>query len=154
MVSVIQYRHGSVLAWAVGIALCVACNTLPSDLKDYRERCERMNAEPIGPTPDDPHDGFKEVYGCNVEAAELAAPYPDGTLIVKESCPNGPCRDGDMVWLIASARKDNGRWRWNEYTRNFEDEEFVEILASENVCINCHKRVEEKDWIYTVYRAP
>ena len=112
-----------------------------------------MNAAPIAPTHDDPHDGFKEVYGCNVTADDLKVPYPDGTLIVKESCPNGPCRDDNFVWLIASARKSNGKWRWNEYTRNFADESFAEIIAPEETCISCHKKVEATDWIYSVYQS-
>ena len=140
------------LSFGLSLVLSMGCTTLPDDIPGYQDKCIRMNADPIAPTDDDPHEGYKEVYACDVGESDLKVPYPDGTVMVKESCPHGPCRDGEMVWLIATARKANGSWSWNEYTRNFEDEDFVEILADESVCTNCHKKVEALDWIYTPYQ--
>ena len=84
----------------------------------------------------------------------ILSPFPDGTIIVKESCADGPCNEGDnFAWLVATARKSDGHWTWNEYTRNFADEPFVEILAPEQVCVDCHEKVESIDWIYTPYES-
>lgn len=132
-------------------ALAAACGgALPGDIPGYDARCVRMNATPIAVTDPDPHNGVKNVYACNVPQQALQAnkrPFPDGTVIVKESR-----RDGNpWIWLIATARKQGGKWRWNEYTRNAADGQFRHILAPESVCTNCHDRVDDEDWIFTSY---
>lgn len=144
-----------ILAWCLLVPLGGCGEELPADVAGYAERCVKMNAKLIEPTDDDPHEGYKNVYACNIEAADLltaagapALPYPDGTMIVKESSRENQ----DYVWLIATARKQGGAWRWDEYTRNFPEEEFVRIAASEKVCIDCHTKVEAADFIYTVYQ--
>lgn len=138
------------LAWPSACA-----EPLPDDVENYREECLKMNCEPIGVTKDDPHDGEKDVFACNLSEDELlrtldGAPFPDGTLIVKESTR----RDSDYPWLIATARKRGNDWKWDEYTKNFEDEEFLHILSGESVCTDCHKKVSYRDWIFTVYQPP
>lgn len=140
-----------VLAGGVSAA---CADTLPDDIADYRSRCVKMNRDPIPRTgDDDPHDGNKDVYACDVPLVTLEAnqrPFSDGAVFVKESTRD----DVDFPWLIATARRVDGEWQWNEYTRNFESEEFVEILASEQVCIDCHVAVESIDWIYTQFEQP
>jgi hypothetical protein len=68
-------------------------------------------------------------------------------IIVKES--RQP--PDDFPWLVATARKVDGTWRWDEYTRNFADEELSRIVSGEPVCIDCHRKVAAVDWIYTSY---
>lgn len=111
-----------------------------------------MTPEPLPPTADDPHDGHKRVWACDVDAAVVAEtprslddPWPDGTLIVKDSVKEHQ----GYVWLVATARKTDGRWSWREYTRNFEGDDFLRILAPESVCVDCHRKAETSDWIYT-----
>lgn len=135
-------------------ALVGCTEGLPDDIRGYRDRCISMTPEPIPPSDDDPHAGTKRVWACNVTEADLLDgsgnpkfPYPDGTLIVKESQKQGQ----DHVWLIATARKEAGSWTWNEYTRNFENELFAHILADESVCTGCHKDAKGTDWIWTVF---
>lgn len=131
---------------------------LPSDVEGYAERCILLNASPIPSTgSSDPHEGVKNVYACNVTADQLRdgagkqiIPYPDGTLIVKESR-----RDGQPhVWLIALMRKEAGTWQWSEYNRNFDDQDFGKLAVKESVCTGCHNKVEAADWVYTPYTAP
>ena len=89
----------------MGAAACG--DPLPDDLSDYETRCIAMNPTPIPPTPDDPHSGFKTVYACNISEDVLeegTRPFPEGTLIVKESIKEGE----DAPWLIATARKGSG----------------------------------------------
>ncbi len=136
---------------------------LPSDLEDYAERCILLNPTPIPPTTehdpseDDPHEGYKNVYACDIELGDLIdefgaprLPYPDGTVMVKESTKP----EQGYVWLVALASKASGSWVWEEYTRNFADEPLVQIPAPEEVCIDCHRKVEAIDYIYTVYQPP
>lgn len=128
-----------------------ACSpTLPSDVPGYESRCLRLNAQPIPRYAGDPHKGMKNVYVCNASMEQVKAntrPFPDGTLIVKDST-----REGELhTWLIATARKESGSWRWDEYTRNFGDEDFRQILAGESVCTGCHVKARDADWIFTTY---
>lgn len=126
---------------------------LPQEVEDYQTRCTRMNAEPIARYDGDPHAGTKNVFACGVDLAFLRAgtrPFPDGTLIVKESVRRGET----FVWLTATARKRDGRWHWDEYTRNFSDEAFERVLVSESVCTGCHDRAKGIDWIFTQFTTP
>ena len=121
----------------------------PEDVLAY-EDCPKLNDALLPKRSDDPHEGRKNVYACNVPCDEVdSRPFPDGALIVKESIKEGQ----DYPWLIATARKSKGEWRWDEYTRNFASEDFAHILASEEVCIDCHRKWKAADWIATG-RAP
>ena len=131
-----------------------ACSTpLPSDIGDYANDCILMTPEPHPPTSGDPHDGFKDVYACGIELAALVAltntgdPWPEDSMVLKESTKGYQ----DYPWLIATARKENGKWAWAEYTRNFPDEDFGQILVSEDVCVDCHKDFADTDFIFTRY---
>ena len=144
---------------ALASALLGACadEALPTAFSDYAERCIKMNQNPISPTPDDPHEGWKNVYACDVEVSDLITdvgapnvPYPDGTVIVKESTKE----EQGFVWLVALATKDGDEWRWEEFTRNFEDEALLKIPAPEAACQGCHEDAKEIDYIFTIYQAP
>jgi hypothetical protein len=133
------------------VALAAGCgSSLPDDVPGYESRCVRMNREPIARYDGDPHQGTKNVYACNMEQPRLQAnirPFAEGALIVKEST-----RAGDSFpWLIAIARKQGGVWQWDEYTRNFADEDFRHILAGQSVCTGCHVKAQAADWIFTTY---
>lgn len=151
-------RSPAPLLVLLALSLAACSEELPADVPGYADRCVRMNVEPIPPTEgDDPHEGEKNVYACNVTVGDLLAsdgsrilPYPDGTLIVKES--SKPSQG--FVWLVATARKAGGSWEWDEYTRNFASEDLLRIPSSEAVCVDCHRKVEAVDWIYTGYQAP
>lgn len=139
------------LGMVLAVSFFVACTeALPDDVYGYRQNCIRLNADPIPPTEDDPHRGTKNVYACNITADALDAgtfPYPDGTLIVKESTKPGQ----DYTWLIATARKADSEWSWDEYKRNFGNEDFYRLPVSESVCTDCHKKAKDTDFVFTVY---
>lgn len=139
------------LAFAAALAGASCGESLPPDVEGYEARCIKMSPEPIPPYDGDPHRGMKNVYACGVDRALVEAnarPFPDGTMIVKDST-----RDGTR-WLIATARKQGGAWRWDEYTRNFDNEEFVHIVSGQGVCVGCHERARTFDYIYTRYVGP
>jgi hypothetical protein len=136
------------------IGLAAGCEAeLPADVEGYAERCVKMNPAPIAPYEGDPHRGMKNVYACNVDPALLRAnqrPFPEGTLIVKDST-----RPPESApWLVATARKRDGGWQWDEYTRNFPDESLRRILAGQSVCTGCHQQARALDWIFTAYSPP
>jgi len=123
---------------------------LPEDIRDYDTRC--VSIATAGPYKGDPHSGNKRIFACNVELAALQAgtrPFPDGTIIVKESTKPGKCDP----WLIATMRKKAGKWSWEEFTRNFADEDYGELLVPESTCTNCHKDAEEVDWVFSQFSA-
>ena len=145
-------RYFLIFTVAFGLSNC-ADETLVADYK-VAEDCFQMNAELIEPTEDDPHQGYKNVYACNVTPEELrdeagapVFPYPEGTLIIKESTRENQ----DYRWLIATAEKKGGNWEWKEFTRNFANEEFAKLPVSEDTCVNCHNKVKALDYIYTIY---
>ena len=129
---------------------------IPGDIANYETECILMTPEPHGPTEDDPHQGFKNVYACGISLDDLLAGtnegvlWPEGSWVLKESTKEHQ----DFPWLIATASKSGGAWEWAEYTRNFESEEFLQIPVGEDVCIDCHKKVESSDFIYTRYLPP
>jgi len=139
------------------VALSACGEILPADIEGFEDDCELMNRRPFPPAgDDDPHDGFKNVYACNVPLDDLEdnkRPFPEGTIIIKTSTREGE----DEPWLIATARKRDGEgvssWRWDEYTRNFEDEDFRRIPVGQSTCTDCHKDVESVDSIFTFYQA-
>jgi hypothetical protein len=140
------------LPWGVLSSGCT--DGLPADVDGYADRCVRLNKLPIAEVPDDPHLGVKNVYVCNLAATDLLngdgstlLPYPEGTLIVKEARR----ANQDFVWQVATARKVGGSWGWDEYQRNFADQDFGRLPVSESVCIDCHRRVEVADWMFTPY---
>lgn len=61
---------------------------------------------------------------------------------------------GGLLLLVATARKERGTWRWDEYTRNFPDEGPRRILVGQGVCTGCHQQVREADWIFTHFSRP
>ncbi|MFT7579139.1 MAG: hypothetical protein ACI9MR_000801 [Myxococcota bacterium] len=153
-----RLRHAYILCLllaGLGMTTFTGCSDeFPGELEDYAERCVKMNEAVIPPTPSDPHDGNKNVYACNVSVDQLVdsegnqlRPLPPGTIVIKESTRTYH----DFVWLRAVARRDANGWSWAEYTRNFDNEEFKQILAPESLCTDCHKDAIAKDWIFTNY---
>ena len=133
------------VAAALALATAACSDVLPDDARDPAARCIRLNAQPIPPTARDPHAGTKNVYVCDADPDRR--PFPDGTLVVKQSTRAGE----SFPWLVATARKRAGAWQWDEYTRNFADEELVHNLAAESVCTGCHVRARDLDWIFTSF---
>ena len=133
-------------------ATTIGCGEpLPPRFESYEASCIRMTAEEVPPYPDDPHYGFKHVYACEVEAEHVGEPpYPDGTVILKTSRQE----EHTHPYLIATAEKVDGQWRWAEYMRNFEWEPFLKLPISEQVCTDCHAAVSDSlDWIFTGLEA-
>ena len=142
-------------AWGLmGLGLASCAERLPEDVRNYQSDCLLMT-EGIAEVPDDPHRGTKNVYACNASYDELRAnarPFADGVIMVKEATR----ADADFVWLVSTARKIDGGWQWDEYTRNFDDEDFVHIISGEGACIDCHRDVSIPafDWIFSRCNVP
>ena len=137
-----------ILVWG----LFGACGEpIPADLLDYEASCVRMTAEEVPPYPEDPHNGFKHVYACHIDAELVGQPpYPDGTLILKTARK----AEHSYPFLIATAQKSDGAWSWAEYTRNFEDQDYLKLPIAEQVCTDCHAAVADGlDWIFTGLEA-
>ena len=148
---------------AVSLSAC-ASDPFPENLIGYgaNDECVVLNLDPIPPDDDVPHPGYKTVYACH-ETPEvffedgqwIGSPYPDGTLFIKESCMDAGCGEveDDFVFLIATAEKVSGAWKWHEYTRNFNYEELLEVPFPESACIGCHEDVAANDYMFTGYQA-
>lgn len=141
------------LCLALTLAAAAACgDTLPSDIEGYETapECVRLNKDPIPAYQGDPHKGIKNVFACHVDLPALLAntrPFPEGTIIVKESRREGEA----FTWLVATARKRQGRWRWDEYTRNFDNESHERLLVAQSKCMDCHAGAAAQDFIFSNY---
>jgi hypothetical protein len=130
---------------------------LPADVAGYRTWL-RMNAEPIpihGAA--DAHFGTKDVW-VNQPREVLAPggirrlPFPDGTVLLKESTRPGR----DFVGLVSIMRKragtdpDHGDWEFVEYGRASAGEALAEVGRGE-ICWTCHAFAasRQQDWVYT-----
>jgi hypothetical protein len=151
------------LVISVGLMAC-ASDPLPESLNDYvtSETCVVLNLDPIPPDSHVPHPGYKTVYACHdqpeiffEDEQWIGTPYPDGTMIIKESCMDAGCGEveDDFVFLVATAEKISGAWQWHEYTRNFDYEELLEVPFPESSCIGCHEDVAAADYMFTGYEA-
>ncbi|HYR95704.1 MAG TPA: cytochrome P460 family protein [Candidatus Binatus sp.] len=128
---------------------------LPGDIAGYGSWL-RMNAEPIPVHPvGDAHFGTKNVYVNQTRDAIAPGgvqqlPFPDGTILVKESTRPGR----DFIGLVSIMRKRagsdpaHGDWQWVEYARSSGQETFAEV-ERDAVCWTCHKIREPWDWVYT-----
>jgi hypothetical protein len=121
----------------------------------------RLNDEPIPPRQGgDAHLGTKNVY-VNQDRMALAPagaqvfPYPDGTILVKESTRPG----ADFVGLVAVMRKRSGSdpahgdWLFVEYSRTSATARF-RLLARDGVCFGCHQAALDSDWVFTTLPPP
>lgn len=139
---------GLLVAMSAGLIACG--DTLPDDVQGYETRCLLMTPTPLPPREDDPHDGHKNVYACGVPLAFLQAgtrPFPEGALIVKASTRPGQ----SFPWLVATARRRQDGWRWDEYTRNFDNEPLQRLLVPQSTCSGCHEQARGVDWIFTTW---
>jgi hypothetical protein len=128
---------------------------LPDDTAGYNTWL-RLNANPIPPIDGgDAHRGTKNVFVNQTREAiapggQQQFPYPEGTIVVKESTRPG----ADFIGLIAIMRKKQGSdpahndWTFVEYTRNAADAEFSEV-ASGGVCTGCHSGARDTDYVWT-----
>ncbi len=115
----------------------------------------KLNAKPIPPVAGgDPHNGNKNVF-VNQKKDTIAPggvqkfPYPDGSIVVKESTRPGK----DFIGLIAIMEKKKGAnaphndWIFTEYTRNANDAVFKKI-AEGVLCSGCHSQVKDRDYVF------
>jgi hypothetical protein len=127
---------------------------LAADIAGY-ESWLRMNAEPILVHPvGDAHFGTKNVYANQTRDAIAPGgvqqfPYPDGTILVKESTRPGR----DFIGLVSVMRKragsdpEHGDWEWVEYARSSGEEAFAEV-GRDAICWTCHGLREPWDWVF------
>jgi hypothetical protein len=128
---------------------------LPADVVGYRSWL-RLNRDPIPVHPEsDAHYGTKHVY-VNQPRDALAPggtqrlPYPDGTIVVKESVRPGR----GFVGLVSIMRKragsdpEHGDWSWVELGRD-DAGEALATVGRDVICWSCHVRIARKDWVFT-----
>jgi hypothetical protein len=96
-----------------------------------------------------PHGAFLTTYvsDTTLEALEnRTGQLPDGAIVVKENySPEKELAAVTVMYRKAGYNPESGDWFWLKYDPS------GEILAEGRVegCINCHKAVEDNDWIYT-----
>ena len=140
--------------WLLILFLPACETTLPDAVEGYADRCPKLNPSEIPPYDGDPHPGMKNVYACDVDRSVVEAnlrPFPEGTVIVKEST-----RPGESTPLVGGHRTASrtAAGARDEYTRNFSDESLRRNLAGQSICTDCHQRARALDSNITRFARP
>jgi hypothetical protein len=105
----------------------------------------RLNARPIvgGSSA---HVGVKQVYASK---RKRGARFPVGTIVVKTARPAG----AKWLSLVATMRRiqgrQNGGWRWEEFTRSSPSQRFRRVAFAESGCAACHMQAQATDYVFT-----
>jgi len=98
--------------------------------------------------------GFREVYvnavGREVSFGEANAPYPEGTIIVKESYGSNSGEKGSLSGITIMAKREpgydpeHGNWEYINLRANMK----VQAQGALSGCISCHAAAE-RDFVFT-----
>jgi hypothetical protein len=98
--------------------------------------------------------GFREIYvndiGESVEFGNQAYPFPEGSIIVKESFKNKDGSKGDLSNLTIMVKRENG------YSDDYGDWEYIMTKPDGTItdqgrlsmCISCHSKSSDKDFTF------
>ncbi len=98
--------------------------------------------------------GFREIYvnetGLAVERGEADYPFPEGTIIVKESFDNDNGSKGDLSNLTIMVKRESG------YSPDYGNWEYIMAKpdgtiaqqGSLSTCIRCHSKGDDKDYTF------
>lgn len=98
--------------------------------------------------------GFREIYvngtGKPVEFGEALYPYPEGTIIVKESYADNKGSKGELSNLTVMVKRESG------YSSDYGDWEFIMAEPDGTItrqgrlsmCIQCHAKGQDKDFTF------
>ena len=127
---------------AVAALASSSANGLPSYTDGYA-KWMRINAKPFTSTGplSSAHRGVKNVYASRKQVAKR---YPNGTVIVKTIQPAG--RSG-RPYQVAVMRKQNGRWRYDEY--QLSGARYSRLDYTQSLCQGCHAQARANDYVFT-----
>ncbi len=128
---------------AVVVVVAVAATGaqgLPTYTNGYKS-WPRLNSKPITTDRLGAHSGVKNVYASK---RKVGTKYPNGTVIVKTIVKPRT----KYVGQVAVMRKQNGRWRFVEYTRSSSTERYS-VLAQGQLCTSCHVMAKSNDYVFT-----
>ncbi len=98
--------------------------------------------------------GFREIYvnkiGQPVEEGTSDYPFPEGSIIVKESYKNKNGSKGDLSNLTIMVKRESG------YSSDYGDWEFIMAKPDGTItsqgrlksCISCHRKGADKDYTF------
>ena len=100
--------------------------------------------------------GFREVYindvGKGVSSGGASYPYPQGTVVVKESYKRGSSGGkGDLAALTVMVKREagydpeNGDWEYAMATPAMK----IQAQGKLGMCINCHAAAFDDDYVFT-----
>jgi plastocyanin len=143
----------------VTLASAGAQQGVPAEIEPYRA-WTKMNGAPLT-DPSNPRAGPKNTF-INLSPAQLREiigpgardrkPYPDGTIIVRESLDV----DTGFVRVLFVQKKDSNAartkgWVFSGFSRSRADEPFQPLAVPDPVarCLNCHEQMRASDLVFT-----
>jgi hypothetical protein len=94
------------------------------------------------------HPGTKRVF-VGRAAGEDAAPFPTGTVVVKEGRTDGDITLIAIMEKIGETDDATGGWRYAEYTRDSSASPLARVTFPESGCASCHAQANATDFIFT-----
>ncbi len=156
----------AILAIALmSLATCASTDADKTGVADFNnyENWTKINQETItgdltdflGSAHEGP-SGFREVYvndaGESVGLGQVDFPYPEGTIVVKESfAPDSSGKKGNLTGLTIMVKReagydpDNSDW---EYLMTSADGA-VQMQGKVGMCIDCHTGAYDTDYVFT-----
>lgn len=106
----------------------------------------RMNLQPVAGRT----HGLANIYvdqdrGTIAPDGQLAFPFPDGTVIVKEAV------EAKIVAIMRKVKgvdPAHGDWQWAEYRAD------GTIVGQDGDCWGCHAGAKSTDWVFTKLETP
>ena len=154
----------SILAIVIlGLVTCASTDAMKTQAAEFEDQSwTKINAETITGdttgalgTAHEGNKGFREVYvnkvGEAVALGKVSYPFPEGSMVVKESYKDSSGKKGDLSNLTIMVKRemgydpDNGDWEYI-MTNPARD---VQAQGALGMCINCHKAAADSDYIFT-----
>lgn len=148
----------------MGLATCASTDATKTKAMDFAnyQNWTKVNSETI--TGDvsgalgSAHEGtqgFREVYvnmtGEAVSLGKTAYPYPEGTILVKESFKDSGGKKGDLANITIMVKReggfDSGNGDWEYLMTN--QAKAVQMQGALGMCINCHAQASDSDFVFT-----
>lgn len=99
--------------------------------------------------------GFREVFansvGAPVAAGEASLPYPEGSVLVKETYQAADGEKGELADVTVMVKREagydeiNGDWEWIVLNDSLE----VQNQGRIDMCANCHAAAADIDFAFT-----
>ena len=96
-----------------------------------------------------PHGKYLKLFANPIalKAAREGKPMPDGSILVKENYGGDKktLKAVTPMYKVKGYNPEGGDWFWVKYGPNGK----IQAAGQPKGCVDCHKAVKDKDWVFT-----